>query len=81
MTQLKQIDPDIRTISQTQIQALRECLDLSQNGYDCIVYYKTKYWWYCKYRHCSNGRTLVVQWRKDYYTISEGKKILKRYPA
>ena len=68
-------------LSSVQISALEECADLKLNGYMVLFQVMQRDWWYFKLRHCQNGRTLVIQWRKDYYTISEGKNILKRFPS
>lgn len=67
-------------LSDVQICALDECADLELNGYMVLFQVMQRDWWYFKLKHFHNGRTLVIQWRKDYFTISEGKKILKRFP-
>lgn len=64
--------------SKAQVGALMECADLVYNGYLFQFNVINSDWWYFKFRHKSNGRTIVVQWRDNYYTLSEGKKILKK---
>ena len=60
-----------------QVGMLLECADLESNGYQCVIQHAEENWWFLKYRHRSNGRTLTVQWRPDRYTIKERNLILK----
>ena len=64
-------------VTLNQIGMLIECADLESNGYVRIIEHTEENWWFLKYRHRSNGRTLTVQWRYDKYTIKEGNLILK----
>ena len=64
-------------ITKAQVDGIKELIDLCRNGYQ-IVFGATlvsgrKY----KLRHSRNGRTLMVTIFRYYYTIEEGKKILK----
>lgn len=66
------------SISRVQVGAFLECTDLIKNGYMlCFCVVQDKFWFY-KFKHISNGRTLVLKWIPDEYTISEGKAILKK---
>lgn len=60
-----------------QVDALLECIDLTQNGYQIIVDVRDKQRWFIKMRHQTNGRILIVQWWQCGYLIREGKKVLK----
>lgn len=65
-------------LTRCQVGALSERADLMQNGYMIVFQVMQDDWWFIKLRHYSNGRTLKIQWKPDYYEISEGKKILKQ---
>lgn len=69
---------DISNLTRCQVGALSERADLMQNGYLLVFQVMQADWWFIKLRHYSNGRTLKIQWKPDYYEISEGKKILKQ---
>lgn len=69
---------DISNLTRCQIGALSERADLMQNGYLIVFQVMQADWWFIKLRHYSNGRTLKIQWKPDYYEISEGKRILKQ---
>lgn len=69
---------DISNLTRCQVGALSERADLMQNGYLVVFQVMQADWWFIKLRHYSNGRTLKIQWKPDYYEISEGKKILKQ---
>lgn len=60
-----------------QVDALLECIDLTQNGYQIIVDVRDKQRWFIKMRHQANGRVLILQWWQFGYLIREGKKVLK----
>lgn len=68
----------IKVETLTQVGMLQECSDLIDNGYVMVHRHIEKEWWYFKYRHSKNGRTLSLQWRPDFYVIKEGSKILKQ---
>lgn len=68
----------ISNLTHVQIGALSERADLMQNGYMIVFQVMQDNWWFIKLRHYANGRTLKIQWKPDYYEISEGKKILKQ---
>lgn len=67
----------IQVTTLNQIGMLQECADLESNGYTCVIRHVEDKWWYFKYRHRSNGRTIVAQWKPNYYSLKEGSKILK----
>ena len=69
---------DISNLTHCQVGALSERADLMQNGYLIVFQVMQADWWFIKLRHYSNGRTLKIQWKPDYYEISEGKRILKQ---
>ena len=69
---------DISNLTRCQIGALSERADLMQNGYMLVFQVMQADWWFIKLRHYANGRTLKIQWKPDYYEISEGKRILKQ---
>lgn len=68
----------ISNLTRCQVGALSERADLMQNGYMVVFQVMQADWWFMKLRHYANGRTLKIQWKPDYYEISEGKKILKQ---
>lgn len=68
----------VSNLTHVQIGALSERADLMLNGYMVVFQVMQDNWWFIKLRHYANGRTLKIQWKPDYYEISEGKKILKQ---
>lgn len=68
---------EVRIKTRVQVDALRECIDLVRNGYiqKFAVYQPS--WWFIKYRHMVNGRTLYVEWKPDRFCLKEDGLILK----
>ena len=69
------------TLTKYQVDAQSECIDLCSCGYREVFSVRQHDWWFVKLRHLHNGRTLVVEWKPDYYEIRENRKVLKRVPA
>lgn len=61
----------------TQVEALRECFDLLQNGYLKIVEWYGDVSWYIKLKHSKNGNVCEVKWKPNHYTISINGKVVK----
>lgn len=64
--------------SKAQVDAFNECIDLCKNGYEEVFSVQQKDWWFIKMRHVKNRRTLILEYRPEWYLIREGKKILKQ---
>lgn len=56
---------------------LNEYIDLILNGYVVMVQSFCDNLWFVKMKHQRNKRTIIVEWKPDYYQIKEGKVILK----
>ena len=63
--------------TKSQVGALNECIDLCRNGYIQVFEYYGEKWWCLKFKHLTNGRSLVVHVYESGYIIKEGRKILK----
>lgn len=61
-----------------EVRAYNECSDLLQNGYICLFISKTHVGWVAKFRHRSNGRTLMVETFPGHFCIKENKSIIKK---
>ena len=77
MSLSQHVRDSVPMLSKIQVGALSECSDLIDNGYREVFHLVQCDWWFCKLRHLHNGRTLILQWRPDYYTLTEGKRTLK----
>lgn len=64
--------------STIQVHAYLEVVDLVSNGYIPVIEHYEDKWWFVKLRHRKNKRTLIVQWKDDYYSIKENQLILKQ---
>lgn len=71
----------VNPLTEIQVCALLECADLCANGYEERFAIIQNEWWFRKLKHWRNGRTLILEWKPDYYVLKDGGRILKRCPA
>lgn len=66
----------------SQVGALKECIDLCRNKYFVRVQHFCPTFWYMRLKHYHNGRELVIWWQRGFYQIKEDSKLLKQqdYP-
>lgn len=66
----------------SQVGALKECIDLCRNGYIVQVQHYCDAFWYMRLRHMRNGRNITIWWERGFYSLKEGAKLLKQqdYP-
>ena len=70
-------------LTSLQVDALRECIDFTQNGYYILIFYVASDHMFIKMRHLKHERWLkmyVHQWRYDIYKNGVLVKSVSRSP-
>lgn len=65
-------------LADSQRGAIHEVIGLCDDGYMIRFHVFAPDWWFIKLQHVANGRTLVVHWKPKEYSITEGRKNIKR---
>lgn len=75
------ISIDVNHNSKSQVDALKECIDLCSNGYYEMFALQEPDYWFIKLRHQTNGRILKFILDKKGWRIMEKDKVLKEVHA
>lgn len=64
-------------ISLAWVDALRECVDLCQNGYIIVLQSVNRGLWFVKLKHSSNGNVIIIKAYEESFTMIKNGKTIK----
>lgn len=68
---------EFTNLTKAQVEALLQCFDFIRNGYLPYMDWDINGLWFIRLRHKSNGHTIVVRIKANWYSIHKDAKRVK----